>query len=56
MAAPVDEIITDKTVQDVIKEQGLFVYGEGYDLAQWEKVKGRYSAAMQAAIEQKIKQ
>lgn len=56
MAPPVEEVITDKTVQDAIKENGLFVYGEGYDLAQWEKVKGRYSAAMQAAIEKKIKQ
>lgn len=55
-AQPSKEIITDKTVQDVIKEQGLFVYGSGYDLDQWEKVKGRYSAAMQAAIEQAIKQ
>ena len=56
MAPPVEEVITDKTVQDAIDENGLYVYGSGYDLAQWEKVKGRYSAAMQAAIERKIKQ
>lgn len=53
---PTKEIITDATVQDVIKENGLYVYGEGYDLAQWEKVKGRYSTAMQAAVEKAIKQ
>ncbi len=56
MAPPIEEVITDKTVQDAIKENGLYVYDEGYDLDQWEKVKGRYSAAMRAAIEKVIKQ
>lgn len=48
------EVITEKTVQDAIRENGLFVYGEGYDLAQWEKIKGRYSAEMQTAIEKEM--
>lgn len=55
-AQPTKEVITEKMVQDAIRENGLFVYGEGYDLAQWEKVKGKYSTEMQAAIEQVIKQ
>lgn len=56
MAPPVEEVITDKTVQDAIDENGLYVYDEGYDLAQWDQVKSRYSPEMQAAIERKIKQ
>lgn len=56
MAPPVEEVITDKAVQDAIADNGLYVYGEGYDLAQWDQVKSRYSPEMQAAIERKIKQ
>ena len=52
---PSKEIITDKTVDDVIKQHGLYVYDQGYDLALWDQVKGRYSTEMQAAIEKVIK-
>ena len=55
-AQPTKEIITDAIVQDVINENGLYVYGEGYDMALWGQIKGKYSAEMQAAIEQVIKQ
>lgn len=55
-AQPTKEVITEKTVQDAIRENGLFVYGSGYDLALWDQIKPRYSAEMQAAIEKEIKQ
>ena len=55
-AQPTKEVITEKTVQDAIAENGLYVYGEGYDLALWAQIKGRYSTEMRAAIEKVIKQ
>lgn len=55
-AQPAKEIITDAIVQDVIDENGLYIYGSGYDMALWDQIKGKYSAEMQAAIEQAIKQ
>jgi hypothetical protein len=50
-APPTKEIITDATVQAEIDQQGLYIYGSGYDMALWDQIKGKYSAEMQAAIE-----
>ena len=55
-AQPTKEIITDQIVQAEIARQGLYIYGSGYDMALWNQIKGGYSPAMQAAIEQAIKQ
>ena len=55
-AQPAKEIITDATVQAEIARRGLYIYGSGYDMALWNQIKGEYSAEMQAAIEQVIKQ
>ena len=55
-AQPTKEIITDAMVQAEIDQQGLYIYGSGYDMALWDQIKGKYSTEMQAAIEQAIKQ
>lgn len=52
--APGKEIITDQIVQAEIAQQGLYIYGSGYDMALWNQIKGKYSAEMQAAIEKEM--